>query len=292
MSQPVPVEVFEWAANAVVEGDLPTLKSLLDRHPGLVRARSSKPHGASLLHYSATNGVEDERQRVPAGAVEIARLLIARGADIYETSGAYGGDTGALVALVTSGHPIRAGVMNDLIEAFASGGQPLDGLHEDGAPLLLAILFRNIEGARTLVRLGAQTRDAIAWAALGDVGRLEAALTRGNPPKADVPGTVGRSWAPADGVATAEWALIGASLAGERAAVELLLERGVAPDGTWSHGTTALHEAACAGNADIVRILLAAGASTEVRDKHHDSTPLGWARHAGHAGVVALLEGR
>ncbi|HEY1954415.1 MAG TPA: hypothetical protein VGH28_02365 [Polyangiaceae bacterium] len=53
---------FEAAANAIVEGDLATLRGLLAAHPTLVRARSPYGHCATLLHHVAANGVEVARQ--------------------------------------------------------------------------------------------------------------------------------------------------------------------------------------------------------------------------------------
>ena len=78
--------LFEAAAEMVICGDLPSLAAALARYPSLIHATSLRPHGATLLHYSAANGVEDERQKVPPNAVEIADLLISRGADINATS--------------------------------------------------------------------------------------------------------------------------------------------------------------------------------------------------------------
>ena len=67
---------FEVATNAVADGDLPQLESLLRRNPALAHARSNREHRATLLYYLAANGVEDFRQRSPANAPEIARLLL------------------------------------------------------------------------------------------------------------------------------------------------------------------------------------------------------------------------
>jgi len=64
----------------VVGGELSSLERLLARHPELVRARSTRDHHATLLHYVAANGHEGFRQRTPRNAVEIARLLLTKGA--------------------------------------------------------------------------------------------------------------------------------------------------------------------------------------------------------------------
>ena len=76
------VERFEEAVDAVISGDTKTLKSLLEREPDLIRMRSSRAHRAMLIHYVAANGVEDERQRTPVNAVDVAHVLIDAGAEI------------------------------------------------------------------------------------------------------------------------------------------------------------------------------------------------------------------
>src|SRR4030095_10095404 len=58
-----PVPQFELAADAIVTGDLPTLNRLLAENPKLARARSTRAHGAPLVHYVAANGIEDFRQK-------------------------------------------------------------------------------------------------------------------------------------------------------------------------------------------------------------------------------------
>ena len=165
----------------VVCGDLAALTATLDAHPELIHATSLRSHGATLLHYSAANGVEDERQRVPPNAVEIADLLISRGADINATSDAYGGGSGStpLVALVTGGHPNEAGLMEPLVAAYARSGQNLNGAGDDGLPMTYAFLFRNVSAARALARAGARVDNAATAAGMGDL-RL---LRRLGPPR-------------------------------------------------------------------------------------------------------------
>ena len=67
---------FETADDAIIKGDIKTLKQLLRDDPRLVRARSTREHGATLLHYVSANGVEGYRQKTPANIVEIAELLL------------------------------------------------------------------------------------------------------------------------------------------------------------------------------------------------------------------------
>src|SRR5262249_17831217 len=54
-----PVSAFEAAADAIINGDAQTVRTLLAEHPGLVQERSTREHRSTLLHYVAANGVED-----------------------------------------------------------------------------------------------------------------------------------------------------------------------------------------------------------------------------------------
>jgi ankyrin repeat protein len=69
---------------------------------------------------------------------------------------------------------------------------------------------------------------------------------------------------------------------GHAAAVPVLLDLGFDVDAAGRWATTALHEAAYAGRADVVATLLGAGADPTRRDERFDATPADWAAHAGH----------
>ena len=86
-----PVSTFEAAADAIVSGDLSSLEKLLSENPELARARSTREHRSTLLHYVSANGVEDFRQKTPKNIVEITKLLLNAGADVNAESDAYGG---------------------------------------------------------------------------------------------------------------------------------------------------------------------------------------------------------
>jgi hypothetical protein len=60
--------IFELAVDAIVLGRIEELERLLVDAPDLVRRRSAYGHRATLLHYTAANGVEIRRQVVPANA--------------------------------------------------------------------------------------------------------------------------------------------------------------------------------------------------------------------------------
>jgi ankyrin repeat protein len=51
------------------------------------------------------------------------------------------------------------------------------------------------------------------------------------------------------------------------------------------------HQAALAGHADVVRLLVERGARLDIADIHHQGTPLKWAEYAGRAEVAEYLRG-
>ena len=286
--------MFEAAADMVTGGDAEGLAKLLDHHPGLLRARSRKPHRATLLHYAAANGVEDHRQRVPPNAVEIADLLIGRGGDINAECGMGGGGPGStpLVGLVTSGHPREAGLMAPLARSWARSGQNLNGIGDDGLPMTCAFLFRNVEAARVLAECGARVDNVATAAGLGRVDLLERLVAPGSPPTAD-PSRLGEAlWIDRSPEGVPALALFFASIAGEGEAAAWLLSAGVDPNRTVHHGMTPLHEACWGGHLEVVELLVRAGADPGAVEEQHQSTPLGWALHAGHRHVAAYLAGR
>ena len=77
--------------------------------------------------------------------------------------------------------------------------------------------------------------------------------------------------------------------------VKWLLDHGADPNALWSHWgayVTPLHLAVWQGHTEVVRLLLAAGADTTIRDSEHDSDALGWAEYAGRVEIVKLLRSR
>ena len=70
--------------------------------------------------------------------------------------------------------------------------------------------------------------------------------------------------------------------------VKLLLEAGADTELCGRDGSTALHFAAQAGQSEVVQLLLKSGANTDVLD-HQQSTPLLFAAEHGHLEVVRLL---
>lgn len=280
-----PVARFETAVEAVVDGDLATLAAGLGADPGLVRARSTRRthfdppvHGATLLHYLAANGVEGHRQRTPSNAVEVARLLLERGADPNALAGFYGGRHATLSLLVSSEPPARAGLQPALVDVLVGAGASVEpvGSGRWTSPLHSALAFGFGDAAEALVRRGARV-DLASAAGLGRVEELRSLLRDA-------------------GSDERHRALALAAQNGQAQAVALLLDAGLDPDrfnpeGLHAHSTS-LHQAAQAGHDAVVHALVERGARLDLRDKLWNATPLGWAVHAGRTATAAYLRSR
>jgi ankyrin repeat protein len=120
-----PISKFEQGVEAIITGDEKTLRRLLGEDPKLIRERSGRIHGATLLHYVGANGVEDYRQKTPPNAAEIAKILLDAGAEVDSMAWMYGGST-TLGLIATSIHPQQAGVQNELMEIFLRAGAKID----------------------------------------------------------------------------------------------------------------------------------------------------------------------
>ncbi len=112
---------FEFAVDALVDGDVERLRQLLDGKPSLVRERSRFGHRATLLHYVGSNGIETHRQRVPLNLADVTRLLIEAGADVNATAEIYGGST-PIALLTSSAHPSQAGVLDEVLQILLDAG--------------------------------------------------------------------------------------------------------------------------------------------------------------------------
>jgi len=278
-----PVFYFESAVEAVIEGELSGLESLLREKPELVRARSTRitcfdppAHRATLLHYIAANGVEGYRQKTPANAVEIATALLQAGAEVDAFADMYGGHYATMSMLVSSDHPAKAGLQVALIETLLDFGAAVEarGSAQWASPLMTALAFGYLSAAQALVRRGARVDNLAAAAGLGllaDAVRLLATADSESRHRAFV-------------------------LAAQHGYVEivrLLLDAGedpnrYNPDGNHSHSTP-LHQAGLAGHEAVVRLLVERGARLDIKDTIFQATPLGWAIHAGQTGIEEYL---
>ncbi len=83
--------------------------------------------------------------------------------------------------------------------------------------------------------------------------------------------------------------LLAAARTGDAAAVKALLAKGAAVNAKSPYGATPLFFACDRGSADVVKILLEAGADANIKDTFYQSTPLTRAIQHDHAEVVKLL---
>ena len=255
-------DLFEPAVDALIAGDVDAITRLIDNQPTLVTARSTRPHGATLLHYVSANGVEDERQRTPANIIALATLLLDAGADVNATANVYGGGATTLALTVTSAHPRAAGVQLGLAALLLERDATIDrdivsNCLANGCPEAAAFMAEHMLARGDTLRL-----DEAAG-----IGRID--IVASLLPHID-----------SDDAVLGE-AMQQATWYDQRAVLTLLLEHGVpvdvrAPRG----GATALHVAAYLGNVALVELLLQHGANPLAVDAIWKTTPLVWAQHA------------
>jgi ankyrin repeat protein len=266
---------FESAVDAIVTGDVETLRSCLAADPRLSKARSRRRHHATLLHYVAANGVEQRRQQTPANAVEVARLLLDAGAEADALGDMYGERCTTMSLLVSSAHPAQAGLQGQLAELLLDSGAAIEGAGSIWAsPLLTALKFGYRDTAEALVRRGATVADVTAAAGLGRIDTVRRLL-----PAADGP--------------SRHAALALAAQHGQAAVVELLLDSGedpnrFNPEGFHSHSTP-LHQAVAANHLEVVKLLASRGARLDIADTVYSATPLGWADYLGRSDAADYL---
>ncbi|MBT8235382.1 MAG: hypothetical protein KJO04_04245 [Bacteroidia bacterium] len=105
---------FEKALGFLLAGSVKKLKGLLHEYPHLLSESSIYGHEATLLHYTASNGVELWRQQVPNNIVDIAGLLLLAGASKHAFMNVYGGEFTAYALAESSAHPYDAGLAPEL----------------------------------------------------------------------------------------------------------------------------------------------------------------------------------
>jgi hypothetical protein len=240
---------------------------LLRENPALIRARSTRAHGATLLHYiGGNNGGESYRQKCSRNAPEIAKILIDAGAEVDATAAVYGGTT-TLGSVATGIHPFLAGVAEKLMEMLldagakmdaAPGATPGDMVHAclaNGRPWAADLLARrgarlDLEGAAGVGRLD------LVRSFFNEDGSLKPNATKEQMKD-------GFTWA-------CEF--------GQASVVEFLLDSGMEIDARLRHhGQTGLHWAAGGGHVETVGVLLNRKAPVNAKDETWQNTPLGWA---------------
>jgi ankyrin repeat protein len=279
-----PVSRFEEAADAIVNGDVPTLHRLLSEDPKLVRASSTREHGATLLHYAAANGVEGYRQKTPQNIVEIAEILLDAGSEVDAMANVYGGGCTTLGLAATSVHPERAGVQEAVLQKLLDHGArveppPIAGNRHD---IVVGCLANGRPRAAEFLASHGAPLDLVGAAGLGRLDILKGFF--------DENGNLQSN-------ATKEQLNEGFLFAcgyGRNGVVEFLLERGVDLAAHRGDGQTALHWAAMGGQLDTVKLLLRHNPPLEAKNVY-GGTVLGqtmWsAAHGGDADAyIAILE--
>ncbi len=299
-----PVSNFESAADAIISGDVQTLERLLREDPRMIRARSTREHTATLLHYVSANGVEGFRQKTPKNALEILEILLKAGAEVDATAAVYRGACTTLELVSTSVHPLRAGVQDALIEKLLDYGATVDGA--PGGPGMIIHCLANgcPQAAELLASRGAQlTLEGAAALGRLDIlksffdkdGSLEAVSTGSRPGSpSGQPAWGGVS----DRVSSTTDQMISGFLRacayGRNDVVEFLLQKGVDIAAQGNDGQTALHWAAIGGHLETIKLLLERKAPLELENMY-GGTVLGqttWsAAHGGDPDVyVQIIE--
>jgi len=277
------VTKFELAADAIVSGDVATLERLLRENPELIRARSTREHRATLLHYVSANGVEGYRQKTPRNAAQIAEMLIKFGAEVDAEADVYGGGATTLGLVATSVHPERAGVQEELMQVLLDHGAEIDRLGVAGNRHdAVAGCLANGRGkaAEFLANHGAR----LSLDTAAGVGRLDAV----------------NNFFRSDGKlknatkAQMEQGFLWACQYGRTAVVESLLHKHSDLLKQANDGQTGLHWAVIGGHLETIKLLLARGAPLETRNTY-GGTALGqalWSAVNGEGGTdyVPIIE--
>jgi hypothetical protein len=248
------------AVARIDEGDLEGLLRLIDAHPRLTSAKASLEGGnyfrePTLLEFAMGNPIR--HASLPKNLVEIVRALLEAGAEGKEA-----------LALVASGRLAREhGFQIPVIELLVGHGADPNGA------MAAALAHGEFEAVEAILRLGAcLTFDAAA--AMGKQEEAKALLLNASPDER-------------------HRGLAYAAHFGHADIVRLLLESGEDPNrynpiGGHSHATP-MHLAAYEGHLEVLRVLLAFGARTDIKDVLWNGTAVGWAEHGGQQKIVRLL---
>ncbi len=236
------ISEFERAVEAVVGGDAGRLREILRENPDLVHSRPAREHHATLLHYVSANGVEDDRQRTPPNAVEIATILLDAGAEVDAVADAHGKDT-ALSPTATSTYPLRAGVLIPLPGLLLERGASIDGAPGERS-IVNACLANGRKRAAEFLTSRVATLDLEGAAGVGRLDLVKSFF--------DTDGLL----RPGATRAQMESGFIWACEFGRAEVADFLLGRGVDPDTCRPHKLTGLHWAAMSGDVDTAKAVL------------------------------------
>ena len=265
-----PTSTFEAAAHAIVSGDISTVGRLLREQPELIRARSTREHRATLLHYVSANGVENYRQVSPTNIAEITERLLAAGAEVDAEANVYGGGCTTLGLVATSAPPFIAGVQQDVMDVLLEHGASLDRIGAAGnrQSLVRGCLANGQPAAAAYLASRGAPVDLPGAAGLGRLDLVKALI--------DQDGGLAEDRT----IARMKDSFSLACAYGRSEVIDFLLNRGFDVDEELKghgQGHTGLHVAAYHGDVDAVRTLLRHGARVDVIDKTWGTPPLVWA---------------
>ncbi len=256
--------LFLNAVRKLDSGDVDGLAKILDDNPSLVRYHCTIGEyeqgyfaGATLLHHVAGNPI---RCPLPKNVVEITQLLLDRGSDPNART-----STSSTIGLILTGRQVsEARVSVQLIDILREAGAT-DDVFGDADVLSQPIWNGGRATAEMLAKRGVKM-DARHAAALGRIDDLKRLLGEAPDPQ------------------IVEEALVFACVQNEMESVRYLISRGAMGDVNVSprRQSSALHNAAWRGHAEIVKLLLENGARTDQRDHEWNGTPANWATHGGH----------
>jgi peptide-methionine (S)-S-oxide reductase len=252
--------LFREAVNAIDAGDITHLEELLHANPHLVCQCLDVPDEGYfqrpyLIWFIADNPIRHER--LPANIVEITNLLLfflkKESPDSYQLQIDY------TLGLVATGRiPRECGVQIELMDILmAAGAHAGDGLG--------ALAHGNIEAAEHLVEKGI---------------KVDLATAIGIDRKEDI-----KRLFPTATTKQKQEALVVAAFYGKAEMLSMLIREGVDVNAYIDQSSgfhwhaTALHQAVYSASLDAVKVLINAGASTELKDKIYGGTAIGWAAY-------------
>ena len=261
---------FRAAVAAIRRGDVAGLARLLDSDPRLLRERIVEPEcyreagrpqyfrDPRLFWFIANNPTL--MKRMPDNIVEVAEVMIARGVDKADLD--Y-----ALELVMTSAPARKQGLQIPLVELLLRAGATATT-----QAIAMTLGHRELAPILALLQAGHEMTAPIA-AALGRTDRLAELLLT----------------ASADDVQNA---LGMAVINGQTDAARLALDAGADPNGflpVHTHSVP-LHQTVVDEKQELMELLVARGARTDIADKLWNATPLGWAIYQGKDRARAWLE--
>ena len=254
---------FRRAVDLLDAGNTAGLRAHLHDNPDLATGHvvfegGNYFHNPTLLEFIAENPTR--RGTLPSNIVDVAKVILNAGVTQCALDN-------TLMLVASSNVARECGAQVPLINLLCDyGADP------NSAPRT-AVMYAEFEGLNALIRRGAQVDLPLACA----LGRIEEV----------------RRLLPDSGSEDRHWALALASQFGQVEIVRTLLDAGEDPNrynpvGGHSHSTP-LHQAAAAGNGDLVRLLVERGAKLDWKDTMWQATPAEWARHEGRIAIEAYL---